>query len=298
MRITQSMLSNNMLNNLSNSYGTMGKLQQQLSSGSKLTRPSDDPVAAVKGMGFRTTLVKNDQFSRNMNEVNGWLDASDSALTQTNNALKRVKDLMVQASNDTNTDDDRKAMQKEIDQIRQQIRDVANTQQGDTYIFSGTDVRKPLFADSAANAGANDPLPTLQGNMSTVEVEVYDGIAFGVNTPGQELFKDIDKMMNDIQKALNDGATGEDISKMITKVQTQSDAVLKVQAGVGAKQNRVDTMMDRLSSQKISVTKQLSNNEDVEYEQAITQLITEESIHRAALSVGAKIIRPSLVDFL
>ena len=85
---------------------------------------------------------------------------------------------------------------------------------------------------------------------------------------------------------------------MITKVQTQSDAVLKVQAGVGAKQNRVDTMMDRLSSQKISVTKQLSNNEDVEYEQAITQLITEESIHRAALSVGAKIIRPSLVDFL
>ncbi|GEK31440.1 flagellar hook-associated protein FlgL [Kurthia zopfii] len=294
MRITQSMLSNNMLNNLSNSYGTMGKLQQQLSSGSKLTRPSDDPVAAVKGMGYRTTLVKNDQFTRNMNEVNGWLDASDSALTQTNNALKRVKDLMVQASNDTNTDDDRKAMQKEIDQIRQQIRDVANTQQGDTYIFSGTDVRKPLFA----NAGAKDPLPTLQGNMSTVEVEVYDGITFGVNTPAKELFQNIDSMMNEIQQELDGGATGEGIGKMITKVQTQSDAVLKVQAGVGAKQNRVDTMMDRLSSQKISVTKQLSNNEDVEYEQAITQLITEESIHRAALSVGAKIIRPSLVDFL
>lgn len=298
MRVTQSMLSSNMLRNLSNSYNKMAKLQQQLTSGSKLTRPSDDPVATIKGMGYRTTLAKNEQFSRNMNEVSGWLEQTDSTLTETNNALKRVKDLVTQAANGPLSDDDRAAIQKEVDQIRLQVRDLANTQQGDKYIFSGTDTTTPLYADSSANALANDPLPVLQGNENDVEVEVYDGITFAVNSNGKDLFAGIDKVLQDVQKGLDGNVSEEDLSKLIGTVSAQSDKVLQVQAGVGAKENRVDTMMDRLSSQKISVTKQLSNNEDVEYEDTITQMITEESIHRAALSVGAKIIQPSLVDFL
>lgn len=103
-------------------------------------------------------------------------------------------------------------------------------------------------------------------------------------------------MMQQVQQRLK--GTGADLSNLVGTVSAQNDKVLEMQAGVGAKQNRIDVMTDRLSSQKINVTKQISNNEDVEYEDAITQLITEESIHRAALSVGAKIIQPTLVDFL
>ncbi len=296
MRITQTMLSNNMLRNLNSSYLKMGKLQEQLSSGSKLTKPSDDPVASVKGMGYRTTLAKNEQYTRNMNEVNSWLDTTDSTLSEVNKALQRVKDLVTQAANDTNTPEDREAMQKEVDQLRLQIRDLANTQQGDKYLFSGTSTDQPLFADSSANAGATDPLPTLGGNNNSVDIEIYEGITFQINENGQELFKNIDEMMQKVQQALvTDGA---DIGALITTVSSQTDKVLEMQAGVGAKQNRIDVMTDRLSSQKINITKQISNNEDVEYEDTITQLITEESIHRAALSVGAKIIQPTLVDFL
>lgn len=170
MRITQTMLSNNMLRNLNSSYLKMGKLQEQLSSGSKLTKPSDDPVASVKGMGYRTTLAKNEQYTRNMNEVNSWLDTTDSTLSEVNKALQRVKDLVTQAANDTNTPEDREAMQKEVDQLRLQIRDLANTQQGNKYLFAGTATDQPLFADSSANAGANDPLPTLGGNDKSVDI--------------------------------------------------------------------------------------------------------------------------------
>lgn len=296
MRITQTMLSNNMLRNLNSSYLKMGKLQEQLSSGSKLTKPSDDPVASVKGMGYRTTLAKNEQYTRNMNEVNSWLDTTDSTLSEVNKALQRVKDIVTQAANDTNTPEDREAMQKEVDQLRLQIRDLANTQQGNKYLFSGTATDQPLFAASSVNAGANDPLPTLGGNDKSVDIEIYEGITFQINENGRQLFKDIDGMMQKVQQGLK--GTGSDLSNLIGKVSAQNDKVLEMQAGVGAKQNRIDVMTDRLSSQKINVTKQISNNEDVEYEDAITQLITEESIHRAALSVGAKIIQPTLVDFL
>lgn len=276
----------------------MGKLQEQLASGSKITRPSDDPVAAVKGMGYRTTLDKNDQFTRNMNEVNGWLESTDESLTQTNNAMMRVKDLVTQAANDTLTSDDRLAIQKEVDQIRLQLRDIANTQQGERYIFSGTNTTTPLFADSQANATVNDALPTLQGNAESVEIEVYDGINFAVNANGKDMFTKIDAMMQKVQQVLQPGVKSEDIGAMIGDITKESDNVLQSLASVGAKQNRVDTMMDRLSSQNLAVTKQLSNNEDIDYEKSITDLITEQSIHQAALSVGSKIIQRTLVDFL
>lgn len=107
MRVTQSMLSSNMLRNLNNSYSKMGKLQEQLTSGSKINRPSDDPVAAIKGMGYRTDLNKVEQFTRNMNQVNSWIDTTDESLGQVSEALKRVQELVTQAANDTNDSDDR-----------------------------------------------------------------------------------------------------------------------------------------------------------------------------------------------
>ena len=62
--------------------------------------------------------------------------------------------------------------------------------------------------------------------------------------------------------------------------------------------NRLEMMENRLDIQFVNVTKQKSNNEDVDYAEAITQMVTAESIHQAALSTGAKIIQQTLVDFI
>ena len=69
MRVTQSMLSTNMLRNLSTSYNKMGKLQEQITTGKKVNRPSDDPVVVMKGMGYRMQVDKVAQFQRNLGEV-------------------------------------------------------------------------------------------------------------------------------------------------------------------------------------------------------------------------------------
>lgn len=101
MRVTQSMLSNNMLRNLSSNYNKMGKLQDQLTTQKRITRPSDDPVVAMLGLGYRDSLNKVQQYSRNISEATNWLDSTDDAISQGVKVLQRIRELTVQASNGT-----------------------------------------------------------------------------------------------------------------------------------------------------------------------------------------------------
>lgn len=285
MRVTQSMLSNNMLRNLSNSYSRLDKLQDQISTQKKFTKPSDDPVAAMMGMNYRTDLNRIQQFTRNIGEVRNWVDSTDDALDKGVLALQRIRELTLQASNGTLEEDQRKAVAEEVKQLKEHLQNLGDTQVGGKYIFNGnqTNVRP---SESGFQSG-------------TIELEVFSGIKIPVNTEGKALFGDMLSDEGDIQKLItaletNDPAVGD----MLENVDKNIDDFLSARALIGAKQNRVDLMEDRLSQQEVFSTRILSDNEDIDMEKAIIELTTQESIHRAALSVGARIIQPSLTDFL
>lgn len=285
MRVTQSMLSNNMLRNLSNSYSRLDKLQDQISTQKKFTKPSDDPVAAMMGMNYRTDLNRIQQFTRNIGEVRNWVDSTDDALDKGVLALQRIRELTLQASNGTLEEDQRKAVAEEVKQLKEHLQNIGDTQVGGKYIFNGnqTNVRP---SESGFQSG-------------TIELEVFSGIKIPVNTEGKVLFGDMLSDEGDIQKLItaletNDPAVGE----MLENVDKNIDNFLSARALIGAKQNRVELMEDRLSQQEVFSTRILSDNEDIDMEKAIIELTTQESIHRAALSVGARIIQPSLTDFL
>jgi len=303
MRVTQSMLSSNMLRNLNTSYNKMSKYQDMLDSGSVISRPSDDPVVAVKGMGYRVDLDKNQQYQRNLRDANTWLDTTDEAFGQVGDALKRVKELIVQAANDTNTTEDRQKINEEMQQIKEQLRDIANTRVGENYIFSGTHTNQPLYTDQT---GPQNPAITT-GGKKPIEINVFDGISMNINTPGADLFNDIDGFMDHVTKLLESDTTSTEISEAlgldvkggaIPGLDSIYESTLTLRADVGARQNRVEMMENRLSLQEVNVTKQLSANEDTDYAKTITEMVTQESIHQAALSVGAKIIQQTLVDFI
>lgn len=285
MRVTQSMLSNNMLRNLSNSYSRLDKLQDQISTQKKFTKPSDDPVAAMMGMNYRTDLNRIEQFTRNIGEVRNWVDSTDDALDKGVLALQRIRELTLQASNGTLEEDQRKAVAEEVKQLKEHLQNIGDTQVGGKYIFNGnqTNVRP---SESGFQSG-------------TIELEVFSGIKIPVNTEGKALFGDMLSDEGDIQKLItaletNDPAVGD----MLENVDKNIDNFLSARALIGAKQNRVELMEDRLSQQEVFSTRILSDNEDIDLEKAIIELTTQESIHRAALSVGARIIQPSLTDFL
>ncbi|WP_186669076.1 flagellar hook-associated protein FlgL [Sporosarcina sp. BP05] len=297
MRVTQSMLSSNMLRNLSTSYNNMGKVQEQINTGKKVNRPSDDPVVAMKGMGYRMQVDKVAQYQRNLGEVNNYLDSSDDALDKVGSALHRVKDLMTNAPNGTLTQEDREAILSEVKQLRAQVQDLANTKVGDKYIFSGTKTDSPLHGVHAPSTEEGYPIADNAFSKS-VDIEVFDGVTLNVNTDVVDMFKEIDKMFGDIENAIEVTKESSELGRFIGESQNNMDVVLTKRADIGARQNRVEMMSNRLESQEAAAKKQMSENEDIDYEKAITDMLTLESIHRAALSVGSRIIQPSLVDFL
>lgn len=307
MRVTQSMLSTNMLRNLNTSYGKMGKLQNQIDSGMKFSRASEDPVAAIKGMGYRTSLNKIEQFQRNIGEVNTWVDTTDATYGEVGDAVNRLRELLVQASNDTNTADDRDKIKTEVEQIREQIRDMGNTQVAGKYIFSGTNTQKPLFIDDGSGTGARVMNPNIIAPDGKVMMEVFEGVTFNVNSNGMPIFKGIDDTLGRAIEAIeSDDSTaiseilGDGIGDPtdLTNISSIHSAILVSRAELGAKQQRVEMMDNRLATLNINITKQKSMNEDTDYAKAISDLTIAQSIHSAGLSIGAKIVQQTLVDFI
>ncbi len=309
MRVTQSMLSNNMLRNLSTSYNKMGKLQDQLNTGKKVNRPSDDPVVAMRGVAYRHQVAKVEQFQRNIGEVHSWLDSTDAALDNAGLVLHRARELMVNVPTDSLTYDDRQKIVQELKQLRDSMHDIANTKVGDKYIFSGTKTGAPLYArENIDNAYTELPgtEPTKyilngtddNGVLRDVRIEVFDGIELQVNTVGHELFGTLDEKFNAMIEQIENPDEQAELDTHIASLDEALNLVLEERAVVGSRQNRAELMDNRLDLQELSVKKQMSQNEDIDYEVAITDLMTQESIHRAALSVGARIIQPTLVDFL
>ncbi len=137
MRITNSMLINNMMQYMNNNLGRMDKLQMQLATGKKIAVPSDDPIVAAKALKLRTDVSEVDQFKKNSDDANSWMDITENSLGMLVDVLQRVRELSVQASNDTLTPDDRDKIKQEAEQLKGQVIQIANTTYAGRFIFSG-----------------------------------------------------------------------------------------------------------------------------------------------------------------
>lgn len=292
MRVTQSMLAGSSLRNLSKSYEKMGTYQDQLATGKKINRPSDDPVVAMKGMHYRTNLTEVEQYQRNISEAYQWMENSEAGIEQGTQVLQRVRELMVQASNGTNGPEDLKAIGAEIKQLKEDLVGSANTQVAGNYIFNGTQTKE---APVTLNA---DGTVSVNIDKSSFEIEVSKGVQLKANINSDNVFsEDLFAVMGSIEKALSSGdASGLD--GLLSDLDGKMDSMSAERAELGARYNRLELIEDRVGKQEIVSTRILSENEDADLEKVIMDLTAQESIHRAALSVGARIIQPTLMDFL
>lgn len=293
MRVTQGMLTNNMLQNLSNSNSQMSKYMEQLSTGKKITRPSDDPVVAMKGMGYRTELVRVEQYQRNTTEIHNWMDNTDAALNQATSAIQRIRELAVQASNGTNTDEELLNISEEVKQLREELVDIANTKVNDKYLFNGTNT------NTAPVTQNDDGTVAYTFNSGAVNIEVSAGTTLQANVNGQNVFggePGVFSAVDDFIQKLENG--DPDIDSSLDDLDAGINNIINSRAELGARMNRLELIENRLSEQEIIATSTMSQNEDVDYAETIMKLITQESLHRAALAAGSRVIQPTLVDFL
>lgn len=297
MRVTQGMLSNNMLNNLMKSQGKMDKYLEQLYTGKKINRPSDDPVIAMKGINYRAQLSQIEQYKRNTGEVNNWMDNTDAALGEATKALQRLRDLVVKAGNAAYGDQELDSIKAEVEQIKLDLIDVANTKVNDKFIFNGTDTgTRPIVVEDGEIISYSE-------NSTPVIIEVAGGSKLQANVNAVDLFdEDLFGVIDSFIGLLDgDGTTGDpfaDIGEALHAIDQQTNGIINARADLGARMNRLEMIESRLADQEIIATKIMSNNEFIDFEEAITNLLTQENLHRAALAAGSKVMQPSLIDFL
>lgn len=302
MRVSQSMLSNNMLRNLSNSYSNLGKYMDQLSTGKKVNKPSDDPVVAMKGMDYRSQVTEVEQYQRNISEVHNWMDNSDSALDKATQALQRLRELAVQGSNGTYEEGQRKNIAAEVDQLKDHLIDIANTKVNDKYLFNGTGTTGSINVDGDSvppvTTNGEGDVTAVATNTDSVLIEVLDGTKLKANVDGTKVFgSDFFTQIEEFSNALK-GNNSEGAEQAIANLDKHINNVVNERADLGARMNRLDLIENRVADQEIAATKMMSDNEDADMEKVIMNLTTQESIHRAALSAGSRIIQPTLLDFL
>jgi flagellar hook-associated protein 3 FlgL len=200
MRITYGMSATNSLTNIERNQQRMADLQNQLTSGSKLSKPSDDPIGVAQALGFQQSIDQSTQFLKNIDQGTSWLNATDSALSAVNNDVQRARELAVQAANGTMSPEDKAAIQSEITQLQQSVLDLSNSKLGASYLFSGTRSDKPgylLPVSSLVNPAA------FQGNGAVVQREVTPGVTVGVNADAQSTFDPIFKALASLQAGLS-----------------------------------------------------------------------------------------------
>lgn len=301
------MLSHNLLRNLEAAQGRMDQLQNQLSSGNRITRPSDDPVGIENALRIKSSISHVEQWKANASEGLAYMDTTDTTLGDMTSMLQRAKELATQGANGTMSEDDRNKIALEIDQIKEQMVQLANTKVGSKYIFGGTANKEPFPNGATQWQGSDDIVKFQVGSSLSLEISVNGRDLFGVDkgdptaTP-TPIPPDLTKI--GMFKALDDLSTAlktsdmDAIQKSIGDLETQADNVVNYRAQLGARQNRMDSLYQQLDSTSLNLTQSLSDIMDADIAKTLVDFKSQENVYQAALSVGAKIIQPSLVDFM
>ena len=286
----------NFLSDLQGNYRSLADSQRQVSTGKRVLTPSDDPVGVSIGLGLRRDMSATDTWNRNVDDSLTWLNTTDSALGQALEIVQRARELAVQGGNGTLSDASRQLIASEVAGLRGQFVEVGNSSLGGRFIFGGTATDTPPF--DPATAAAAVPI-----NTGLINREVSPGAVMAVNITADRLqdppgaTPDIFQTIQDLSNALQTNDT-TGISTALDRLDAHQDNISALRGEGAAKINRLELTQSRFQAQTIALGEQRSKIEDVDMAEAITTLTMRESVYKAALATGARVIQPTLVDFL
>ncbi|CAM3341775.1 MULTISPECIES: flagellar hook-associated protein FlgL [Saccharibacillus] len=298
IRMTSNMMSSTLLGNLNKNLYKMDSLENQISTGRKINKPSDDPVGVTYALRYRSQLAGNEQFQRATDSAQSWLDETDSQMGSAGDVMTRIKELMVQTSTGTYSETDMQAAANEVEQLKKQLVDIGNSKFGGKFIFNGQDY-------------GSLPYPTAPGtdysqvdtDNSAVKYVIGENIQFQINTSGNEffgmkgetdnVFAALDRVVSAMKSGNQAGITAETGS-----IESRTNKMLAARAEVGARTNRVELVNSRLLDQEKNTTTLLSKTEDLDVAEALIKATSAQTVYEAALKSSANIMSTSLIDFM
>lgn len=294
MRITNSILYRAVKQNVQTATQNIQHYQEQLSSGKRINRPSDDPLGAMRAQQIHTQLNKIDQYSRNSTYAKSWMNTTETALSQSSDLLIRLKEIAVSFSSDNYNADSRQSAAAEVQNIKDQLMALANTKVGNRTIFGGHKTESPAFLLDG----------TYSGNDGEIKINLNSDIAVPINLTGDQVFesdssadKNVFATLDDIISALESNDPSG-VSDTMNELDTTFSNVNRSLSIIGSRQNQIQNVNSSQSDKKIQYKDELGQVEEVDIVDTTINLQSAQNTFQAALLSSSGIGKLSLANYL
>jgi flagellar hook-associated protein 3 FlgL len=277
----------------------MDRIQQELATGKKIQRASDDPAGSALALQHRKNIAFEGQMRRNIDGGLAFMNVTESALDGATQALQRARELTIQASNDTLSPEQRSAVALEIGQLIEQVGQMANTKFGDAYVFSGHQTDTAAYT---LDVGAGTV--TYNGDDSARMRRISHNDQAAVNLPGSAAFGDggspaaIFEMMLALKADLEGSATAPAIGAYVGQFDAALDRVLNARAEIGSRINRFETALSHSELTNINLQELRSDIEEIDLASSIIELTGTQASLEAALAAIGRTNGMTLLNFL
>jgi len=311
MRISTAWAQQMSVNAMNTQQSKLAKVQQQISTGLKVSTPAEDPAAAVRVLDLNKTISKTDQYQSNISTARSRLNVEESALDTGSNILFRVQELTIQAmSSAIVNSDDRLAIKFEIDELTEQLAGIANTQNANgEFIFAGELSTKSPFAKDV-----NDQY-IYQGGTVQRSLQIGDTRQVADGDLGINVFENISSTspvadINDnrsifnTMKALSDWFNGDfadndpEVTNILGDLDGALNSFLQARTSVGGRLNALDNQELQNEKFVLDTKTTLSETQDLDYADAISQFHLQSTALQAAQQTFSKVNKLSLFDYL
>ena len=306
MKVSTSLFFERASTQLGNVQGSLAKTQEQLSTGKQITKPSDEPDKASTVTRLESEMARQKSYQETLTTVQTRLTSQETSLRNVSDVLIRIKELTVQAANDTISAPDRKAIGLEIIGLRDQLLSQANAQDTNgNFLFAGSRSTQAPYA-----LDANGHI-TYQGDQSRMKVQVGDNRRMNANTPGSDVFlrvvRDDGKgnqvgvnffeALKDLSDAITNGLP-KDMDRGLGEIDILQQGISNATAQIGSDMSVVDMQNSVLDETTLRLKSTLSDVQDLDYTEAITRMNKDQLALEAAQSTFAKIAKLTLFNYI
>ncbi len=299
-----------MVADLESSLANLTTLQQEAATGKALNQPSDNPAGTAEVLALNAQIGRFQQYAANASDGQAWLNTADSALGSVVKALNQVQADVVSGANSSAQDTTGlQALAQQVLVIKQQVLGLAATTYNNRYIFSGTygtnpypqgsasgvsDPNSPSYDPAAAYAyaGSTTPVTRVVAPGQTTDVSLTGDQVFG--SGASSVFALLDTISKDLASGNSAALSGTDLSQLKAAMNT----VIQAQGDVGALGAGIASAQANATNAVQSLQAQVADISDADEAKVATELNLAMTSYQVALATTARVIQPSLVNFL
>jgi len=304
MRISTNTIYQAGITRISNLQSDQARLSEQISTGRRISSPSDDPVAAARALEISSAKNANAKFAETRQTAELKLNTLESNLTSVTNLLVSTQSTLVGAGNATLSDTERGFIASELKSTLDALIGLANTQDASgNYLYAG-------FKSSTTPFVANATGATYAGDSNQQLLQVDSQRQMAINATGDSVFQghgnDVFSTLSNLVSLLNTPITdattqatyNTGISTAIASLKGSVDNVLNVRADIGAKLNELDNLDTAGSDRALQYSKSLSDLQDTDYASALSDLAKQQTIMEAAQKSFVEVTSLSLFKLI